>query len=326
MNINDKIKKISIIENNNSYLNEQIKNSKIFLQNIVSISNIISLNPTEYNLNIINDNFNHSKFYPLYFLFKSADTNKGIQEIIKEIAELIKKENLDIKLRFLKDIETNFYRIEINFTFIGFIIEHNSNYNSLFYFPKEFYINLITKSNIRKIMTNIYLDNIFFPNNSIYSYNNNLNDEMNENNIIETKGIQTNWSLNKIIFLNESDYLLERLENDEILDYQDYWYKSLIKRNNIFIFIVKHDFLYKNMNENKIFNYYGHLFLLNYMKLINIFINNEYNNYINISLNESNKIEDILGDKLEYYGGEYEPYWEIKEREWNRIKIESLKF
>lgn len=320
MNINEKIKKISINENNNSYLIEQIKNSKLFLQNIVSISNIISLNPTEYNLNIINDNFNHSKFYPLYFLFKSADTKKGIQEIIKEIAELIKKENLDIKLRFLKDIETNFYRIEINFTFIGFIIEYNSDYNSLFYFPKEFYINLITKSNIRKIMTNIYWDNIFFSNNSIYSYNNDLN----KNNIIETKGIQTNWSLNKIIFLNESDYLLEKLENDEILYYQDYWYKSLIKRNNIFIFIVKHDFLYKNMNEKKILNYYGHLFLLNYMKLINIFTNNDIIEKENDIL--SKKIEDIFGDKLEYYGGEYEPYWEIKEREWNRIKIESLKF
>jgi hypothetical protein len=330
MNINEKIKKISIIENNNSYLNEQIKNSKIFIQNIVSISNIISLNPIEYILNIINNNFNHSKFYPLYFLFKFGETNKGIQETIKEIAELIKKENLEIKLRFLKDIETNYYRIEINFTFIGFIIEHNSNYNPLFYFPKEFYINLITKSNIRKIMTNIYWDNIFFPYNSIYSYNDNINDEMNddinENNIIETKGIQTNWLLNKIIFLNESDYLLEKLENDEILDYQDYWYKSLIRRSNVFIFIVKHDFLFKKINEKKLFNYYGHLFIFNYMKLINIFINNENNNYINILLNESNKIDDIFGEKLEYYGGEYEPYWELKEREWNRIKIESLKY
>jgi hypothetical protein len=316
MNINDKIKKISILENNNSYINEQIRNSNLFLENL--IPNFIILNPNFY-INCIKKKFTEKKFYPLYILYN----NNSIQDELKNLADNIKKNNSEIKIRFLKDIETNFYRIEINFTFIGFIIENNPNYISSFYFPKEFYINLITKSNIRKIMTNIYWDNLFFPNTQQKLENININNNI----IIETKGIQTFWSLNKIIFLNELDYSLEKNDYDEILNYNDYWYNSLIKRENMYIFIIKHDFIFKKLGKNKIFNYYGHLFLLNYMSLIKLFENDI--NKIKYELEEnilSNKIEEIFGNNLEYYGGDYNQYYELKEREWNRIKIESLKF
>jgi hypothetical protein len=322
MNINQKLKNISSIENNNSYILDQILYSKIFITNLIEFKNFIHLNPFEYLQSIKNNNFNYKKFCPLYFLYNNQTVS--IQDELKNLADNIKKNNMDIKIRFLKDIETNFYRVELNFIFIGFIIEHNVLNNPIHYFEKEFYLNLITKSNIRKMNNNIYWENLLFKNE--YS-NQNQNQNIKENGIfINTNGIQSDWSWNKIIFLNEKDYNKEEI--DEILSYEDYWYKLFIKRNDSYIFIVKHDFQYIIKSDKKIFTYYGQLFILHYFALINLINNTEYQILLNEILKRGvqERLQFIFGCELKYYGGEYEPYWELKEREWNRIKIESLKF
>jgi hypothetical protein len=312
MNIDQKLKNISSIENNNSYIIEQINNAKLFINITSEYEYFKTLNPL--------DCLNNKKYYPFYFLFVKND-DITIQDGLKIIAEKIKQVYPETKIRFLKDIETNMYRVEINFIFIGYIIEHNSSNNPLFYLQKEFYFNLITKSNFRKINNNIYWENILFKNDK----NRDDTSAVMLGGLIETNGIQTDWSGMKIVFLNENDYTNE---TDEILSTADYWYKSLIKRDGMYIFIVKHDFQYIMSGQNKIFTYYGQLFLLNYLKLINLVDDNEYDRLLNEILNrgERERLGFVFGEKIQYYGGEYDPYFELKEREWNRIKIESFKF
>lgn len=323
MNIDQKLKNISSIENNNSYILEQINYARLFINFSSQFEYFKTLNSVEC--------LNNKKYYPFYFLFvKNDNENITIQDGLKIVAETIKKQNPEIKIRFLKDIETGMYRVEINFIFIGFIIEHNSNNNPLFYLQKEFYLNLITKSNLRKINNNIYWENILFKNDK----NREDTCAVIKGGLVETNGIQTDWSGIKIIFLNENDYTnnFEKKETDEIQSYEDYWYKSMIKRDNLYIFIVKHDFQYIMSGKHKIFTYYGHLFVLNYFRLINLLNNNDNCNENDRLLSEIldrgeiERLGFVFGEKIQYYGGEYDPFYDLKEREWNRIKIESLKY
>jgi hypothetical protein len=65
-------------------------------------------------------------------ILSPRELNRTNKPILEKILELIQKK-IPSKF-FLTDIETNFYRVELNFIFIGFIIEHKVSNNPIHYF------------------------------------------------------------------------------------------------------------------------------------------------------------------------------------------------